>query len=208
MKRKIYLKLKYIFDRLLCVILSLFFLPILLIFFLILGIIIKIDSKGTILYKQKRIGLNGKEFYIYKFRTMQEDSDNVKKYFNKKEAKLYEQNFKLDNDPRITKVGKVLRKYSIDEIPQIINVLKGDMSIIGPRPIVKKELKKYGKLKDKFLSVKPGLSGYWTCNCTKETTYKERIKMEIYYVDKVSLRLDFKIFIDTIIMLFKRIKER
>ncbi len=207
MKKTAYLRFKYIFEPLLFTILAIIFSPILLFLFLLIGIIIKIDSPGKIIYSQKRIGLNGKHFNIYKFRTMKQDSNDLDNYFSKKELEKYEKNFKLDNDPRVTKVGRILRKYSIDEFPQILNVIKGDMSIIGPRPIVDKEIEKYGKLKNKFLSVKPGLSGYWTCHCTKKTTYKMRMKMELYYVDNVSLKLDFTIFFDTVKMLFKRLLE-
>ncbi len=203
---KNYIKFKYIFDRIICLLVLILFFPIFLIGFIILAIIIKIDSRGPIFYKQKRIGLNGKHFYIYKFRTMYIDK-NIEDIFTEKELREYKKNYKLENDPRVTKIGRILRKFSIDETPQILNVIKGDMSIIGPRPVVDGEINKYGKNKKKLLSVKPGLSGNWTCYCTKDTTYKKRIEMELYYVDNLSFKLDFKLFIRTITMLLNRIKE-
>ena len=106
----------------------------------------------------------------------------------------WDENFKLENDPRITKIGNFLRKTSLDELPQIINILKGDMSIIGPRPVVNDEIEKYGNQKAKFLSVKPGLTGYWAANGRSATTYEDRIKLELYYIDHCSLLLDIKIF--------------
>ena len=116
----------------------------------------------------------------------------------------FEENQKLKNDPRITKIGKVLRKTSIDELPQLINVLKGDMSLIGPRPVVDGEIEKYGKNKDKFLSVKPGITGYWAANGRSDTSYDERIEMELYYVDNMSFKLDIKIFFKTILSVIKK----
>ena len=104
----------------------------------------------------------------------------------------------------LQKVGKFLRKTSLDELPQILNILKGDMSIIGPRPVVENELEKYKTNKDKFLSVSPGLTGYWAANGRSCTTYEDRIKMELYYVDNCSLSLDIKIFFQTIIAVIKK----
>lgn len=123
---------------------------------------------------------------------------------NDEARKEFEENQKLKNDPRITKIGDFLRKTSIDELPQLINVLKGEMSLIGPRPIVDGEIEKYGTNKDKFLSVKPGLTGYWAANGRNNITYSERIKMELYYVDNMSFGLDLKIFLKTIVSVIKK----
>ena len=123
---------------------------------------------------------------------------------NDEARKEFEENQKLKNDPRITKIGDFLRKTSIDELPQLINVLKGEMSLIGPRPIVDGEIEKYGTNKDKFLSVKPGLTGYWAANGRNNITYSERIKMELYYVDNMSFGLDLKIFFKTIVSVIKK----
>ena len=118
--------------------------------------------------------------------------------------KEFKETQKLQNDPRITKIGNFLRKTSLDELPQMINILKGDMSFIGPRPIVDGEIDKYENNKEKFLSVKPGLTGYWQVNGRSTTTYEERMKLELYYVDNQSLWLDIMIFFKTFITVLKK----
>lgn len=172
--------------------------------FLILAICIKIDSKGPVIFAHKRIGKNGKEFNMYKFRSMYENAEEMIENFSEEQKREWQENFKLENDPRITRVGKFLRKTSLDELPQIINIIKGDLSIIGPRPIVDEELEKYGKNKDKFLSITPGLTGYWQANGRSNTTYEERMQMELYYIDNQSLLLDIKIFFKTIVSVIKK----
>jgi len=166
--------------------------------FILIAIIIKIDSKGPVFFKHKRIGKHGKKLEIYKFRTMIDNAEEAMKYFTEEQKKEFKENFKLENDPRVTRVGKILRKTSLDELPQIINILKGEMSIIGPRPIVKNELEKYGKNQERFLSVAPGLTGYWAANGRSDVSYEERMALELYYVDNRSLLLDLKIFLKTI----------
>lgn len=166
--------------------------------FIIIVFLIKIDSKGPVFFKHKRIGKHGKKLEIYKFRTMIDNAEEAMKYFTEEQKKEFKENFKLENDPRVTRVGKILRKTSLDELPQIINILKGEMSIIGPRPIVKNELEKYGKNQEKFLSVAPGLTGYWAANGRSDVSYEERMALELYYVDNRSLLLDLKIFLKTI----------
>ena len=172
--------------------------------FLILAICIKIDSKGPVIFAHKRIGKNGKEFNMYKFRSMYENAEEMIENFNEEQKREWQENFKLENDPRITKVGKFLRKTSLDELPQIVNIIKGDLSIIGPRPIVDEELEKYGENKEKFLSITPGLTGYWQANGRSNTTYEERMQMELYYIDNQSLWLDIKIFFKTIVSVLKK----
>lgn len=168
-------------------------------------------DNGPVIYAHNRIGKDGKEFKMYKFRTMcndafemVKDDETMKKYFTEEQIKEWKENFKIDNDPRITKIGKFLRKTSLDEMPQVLNILKGDLSIIGPRPVIKEELEKYGKNRKKFLSVTPGLTGYWAANGRSETDYEERMQMELYYVDNISLKLDTKIFFKTVISVLKR----
>lgn len=192
--KKIYKIFKRVFDFIssLCGIIILS--PI----FLVISIIIKLDSKGKVFFKHKRIGKNGKEIFVYKFRSMCENAEDMIKSFTPEQQKEFKENYKLQNDPRITKVGNFLRKTSLDELPQLFNILKGDLSVIGPRPVIGEELEKYGENKSKFLSVTPGLTGYWAANGRSDTTYDERIQMELYYVDNMSLKLDVKIFIDTI----------
>ena len=165
------------------------------------------EDKGPLFYEQLRYGKNGKIFRLYKFRSMCIGADKkLKEYLeNNDEAREeFEKTHKLQNDPRITKIGNFLRKSSLDELPQMINILKGDMSFVGPRPVVEKEVEEYGTNKDKFLSVRPGLTGYWQVNGRSNTTYEERMKMELYYVDNCSLWLDIKIFFKTFITVFKK----
>lgn len=165
------------------------------------------EDKGPVFYEQLRYGKNGKVFRLYKFRSMCIGADEkLKKYLeeNEKIRKEFQKTHKLQNDPRITKIGNFLRKTSLDELPQVINILKGEMSFVGPRPVVEKEVEDYGKNKDKFLSVKPGLTGYWQVNGRSNTTYEERMEMELYYVDNCSLWLDIKIFFKTFITVFKK----
>lgn len=199
-KKDIFLFTKRVFDVTISLVALLLLLPL----FLIIGGLIKIDSKGSVFFKHKRIGKNGKVIYLYKFRSMVSNAQELMEKFTPEQKKEYEENYKLENDPRITRIGKILRKTSIDELPQLINILKGDMSLIGPRPIVEKELDKYGMLRNKFLSVTPGLTGYWACNGRSCTSYDERIKLELYYIYNCSWKLDIKIFFGTIKSVLKR----
>ena len=165
------------------------------------------EDNGPLFYEQLRYGKNGKVFRLYKFRSMCIGADKkLKEYLEKNEdaRKEFEKTHKLQNDPRITKIGNFLRKTSLDELPQMINILKGDMSFVGPRPVVEKEVEEYGKNKEKFLSVRPGLTGYWQVNGRSNTTYEERMEMELYYVDNCSLWLDIKIFLKTFITVFRK----
>lgn len=195
-----YLIVKRILDVFLTLISMIFVLPL----SIIISILIKLDSNGPIIYKQRRLGKNGKIFTIYKFRTMVSNAEEVMQNFTEEQKEEFKKYFKLKNDPRITKMGKFLRKTSLDELPQLLNILIGNMSIIGPRPIVEKEVEKYGLLKDKYLSIKPGLTGWWACNGRSSTTYNERIDLEMYYIDNVSFKLDLKCIIKTIFSIIKK----
>jgi len=172
--------------------------------FLIIAAIIKLDSKGPVFFIHKRIGKDGKEIGIYKFRSMVQNAEDMIAEFTEEQKKEFRENYKLQDDPRVTKIGKILRKTSLDELPQILNILKGDLSIIGPRPVIKRELEKYENNKEKFLSVKPGLTGFWAANGRSDTTYSERVQMELYYIDHMSLKMDIKIFFKTIISVIKK----
>lgn len=165
--------------------------------FLILAILIKIDSKGKIIFGHTRIGKNKKEIKIYKFRTMVENAAEVFENFTDEQKEEYYKNYKLDDDPRITKIGSFLRKTSLDELPQLLNIIKGELSIVGPRPIVKDEIPKYGNKADKLFSVVPGLTGYWQANGRSDTSYDERVEMDMYYIDNKSFILDMKIIFQT-----------
>lgn len=165
------------------------------------------EDQGPLFYKQLRYGKNGKIFRLYKFRSMCINADKkLKEYLdNNEDAKNeFEKTHKLQKDPRITKLGNFLRKTSLDELPQMINILKGEMSFVGPRPVISEEVEEYGVNKDKFLSVTPGLTGYWQVNGRSNTTYEERMLMELYYVENCSLWLDTKIFFKTFITVFKK----
>lgn len=153
------------------------------------------ENKGKVFFKQKRIGKNGNEFHIYKFRSMVVDAERKLKENQDLYKKYVENNFKLeqDEDPRITKFGKFIRKSSLDELPQFINVLKGDMSLVGPRPVVLEELDEYGNKKTEFLSVKPGVTGYWQVCGRSNVGYPERVDIELYYVNNKSLYFDIQI---------------
>ncbi|RGB71188.1 sugar transferase, partial [Absiella sp. AM09-50] len=157
-----------------------------------------VDSKGPVFFKHMRVGKNRKPLPTYKFRTMVTNAEELLKTLTPEQKKEYEENFKLENDPRITKIGKILRKTSLDELPQLLNIIIGNMSVVGPRPVVQKELEKFGDQVDKLLSVTPGLTGYWQANGRSNTTYEERVAMELYYVDHCSIWLDIKIIFQTI----------
>ena len=195
-----YMSVKRVFDLVISTIGLIILSPI----FLILAIIVKLDSKGPVFFAHTRYGKNGKKFKMYKFRTMYENAQDMIKDFTPEQMKEWKENFKLQDDPRITKVGKFLRKTSLDELPQIVNIIKGDLSIIGPRPVIEEELEKYGENKEKFLSVTPGLTGYWQANGRSSTTYEQRMEMELYYIDHISPKLDFKIFFKTIESVIKK----
>lgn len=201
LKNRFYVVFKRLFD----IIFSTFVLILLLPIFIIIGICVKIDSRGKIFYKHKRLGKNGEYIYLYKFRSMYTDSkERLEKMLkDEKIRKEWEENFKLDNDPRITRVGKILRKTSLDELPQLLNIIKGDMSLIGPRPVIDDEIDKYGLYRNRFLSVTPGLTGWWACNGRSCTSYDERIELELYYVNHRGFKLDIKCFFKTFIDIFK-----
>jgi len=164
---------------------------------LIIGILIKIDSKGSVLYKSKRIGKNGRIFTFYKFRTMYSGSDELReeliKDFSKDGIEI-----KLKNDPRITKIGKILRKTSLDEIPQFYNVLRGDMSLVGPRPPMPDEVKKYSIKQRRRISMKPGITCLWQISGRSMLSFEDRVELDLKYIDNWSLKLDFIILLKTI----------
>ena len=181
---------------------------------LLLSIVIKIinlikNDYGPLFYKQDRVGKDGKLFQIIKYRTMTPDAeDELKKLLEDNENKReWEEYHKFENDPRITPIGLFLRKSSIDEFPQFINVLKGDMSIIGPRPLVPGELQSHNG-DPIYESIRPGITGWWACNGRSILTYKERLEYEYYYIKHVSFLLDLKIFLKTIICVFDKTGAR
>ena len=168
---------------------------------------IVLNDKGSIFYMQERIGKNGKIFKMYKFRSMIENADEVLyTYLSENEdARLeYEKNRKLTNDPRITPIGKFIRKTSLDEFPQFINVLKGEMSLVGPRPYLPREKESIGDSYTSIIKQKPGITGYWQVSGRSNTSFKERVELESYYSNHSSLSLDLKIFFKTFkLMVFR-----
>jgi Undecaprenyl-phosphate galactose phosphotransferase WbaP len=183
---------KYIFDMVLTTVGVICISPIL----LLLAILIRLDSPGPIIFAHKRIGQNGKEFPCYKFRTMCVDADvKLKEYLaaNPEAREEWERDFKLKDDPRVTRVGRVLRRTSLDELPQLFNVLKGEMSLVGPRPIVTAEIPRYGNYIADFYMVRPGITGMWQVNGRSDTTYEERVQMDSWYVRNWSVWLDLSL---------------
>ena len=168
---------------------------------LIVSILIKLESKGEVIFKQKRVGLNGKEFYMYKFRSMVINAEELK-------AELESQNemsgpmFKIKDDPRITKIGKFIRKTSIDELPQLINVIKGDMSLVGPRPSLPKEVEEFETWMRERLEVKPGLTCIWQISGRNNIDFEDWMKLDIKYVRERSFKLDIKLILKTVLVLF------
>jgi len=171
---------------------------------IITALAIKLDSSGPIIFGHKRLGKNGKIIKVYKFRTMVSNAEELLKKLTPEQKKEFQQNFKLEKDPRITRLGNFLRKSSLDELPQLFNILLGNMSIVGPRPIVEKELVKYGDYVGNLLSVKPGLTGLWQVSGRSDTTYEERVKLDTEYIDKRSFWLDLKIILKTVVVVFKK----
>ena len=191
----------FVFKRLFDIIISLIGIVLLIPVSIIVKIAYLIDGdKDPIIFSQDRIGKDGVTFKIYKFRSMVSNADEIlynTLSFNRKLKAEYEKYKKLNNDPRITKVGKVLRKTSLDELPQLINVLKGDMSIIGNRPYLPKEMEDMSLYFNDILATKPGLTGYWQVNGRSNTDFKTRLVLEKYYSKNCSFLLDTKIFFKT-----------
>ena len=198
-RKKVYLAIKRLIDIIGSLIGIILLSPI----YIIIAILIKFDSPGKIVFGHTRKGKGGKDIKVYKFRTMYSNANEIFESFTSEQKEEYYKNFKLDNDPRVTKLGGFLRKTSLDELPQLFNILKGDMTIIGPRPIVEKEISKYGDKAEKLFSVVPGLAGYWQANGRSDTSYDERIEMDMYYIDNMSFYLDVKILFQTAISVLK-----
>ncbi len=189
--------LKSIFDKLF----SLLIMPFFAIIHIIISLFIKLDSNGKIFFNQPRLGKDNKNFLCYKYRTMYENSDNLLlDYLNKnpQEIEYYNKYHKYKNDPRVTKVGKILRSSSLDELPQLLNVLKGEMSLVGPRPYMLNEANKLGDNRDLILKVKPGITGLWQVSGRNNLSFEERNKLEVWYIKNWLFWDDFIILIKTI----------
>ncbi|MDR2517507.1 MAG: undecaprenyl-phosphate galactose phosphotransferase WbaP [Spirochaetaceae bacterium] len=170
-------------------------------FLLIIALLIKLGSRGPALYKHARLGKNGKSIMVYKFRSMVTDADKKLREMlseNENLRKEWEEGYKLKNDPRITPIGRWIRKTSIDEFPQILNVLKGEMSLVGPRPVTAGEAEKYGEHFGRIFSIKPGMTGLWQVSGRSDTDYNERISYDSYYLQSWSVWLDLWILYKTV----------
>ncbi|HZD60060.1 MAG TPA: sugar transferase [Anaerolineae bacterium] len=180
--------------------------------FLVIAILIRIDSPGPAIFAQRRIGKGGKEFTFYKFRSMYQDCDNrlhqeyMAKLINSGDEDLKGKAgcFKIEDDPRVTRVGRILRKSSLDELPQLINVFKGDMSLVGPRPALPYEVKMYEPWHARRLSAIPGITGLWQVGGRSEKNFKEMVELDLKYIDNWSVWLDMKILLKTFQVIFNR----
>ncbi len=196
-KRYLYEISKRFFE----IIFSLFIIIVLFPFFIFLAFLIKLSSKGPIFYRQIRLGKNKKPFKCIKFRTMSEESEDILKNLlnrNKELREEFEKTQKLKNDPRVTPIGKFLRKTSLDELPQFLNVLKGEMSIVGPRPIVEEEKVRYGENLNKVLSIKPGITGLWQVSGRNNLSYQRRVFLDLIYLNDRNFYMDLNILVRTI----------
>ena len=190
--------LKRIFDLTLTIFGGLMISP----FLLIIALAVAIDNRGRVIFAHKRVGAAGKKFPCYKFQTMVPDAEErLKKYLAENPAakKEWEESFKLTNDPRVTKLGNILRRTSLDELPQLWNVIRGEMSLVGPRPIVQAEVPRYGKNIREYYMVLPGITGMWQVSGRSDTTYPERVAMDTWYVRNWSVWID-------LMYLFKTVK--
>ena len=172
--------------------------------FLVIVILVKATSKGPVFYVSDRIGRYGYTFKFYKFRSMVVDADEQLINLLKKNEVEGGVTFKMEDDPRVTKFGKFIRKTSLDELPQMLNIFLGQMSLIGPRPCTVREFHLYNERDQQRLAVKQGLTGEWQVNGRSNTTFKEMIEMDIHYCAKRSIWYDFKIFLKTFIAVFKK----
>lgn len=198
LKKAVYLTLKRTFDIVISSIALILFSWL----FAIIAICIKCSDGGPVFYFHTRVGKNGKSIRIPKFRSMKVNADKIEFTLNSEQLKEYYREYKLDDDPRVTKIGHFLRRTSLDELPQFWSIIRNDLSIVGPRPLIPDELEsKYGPYASLVVSVKPGLTGYWQAYGRNNITYQDgaRQKMELYYAKNASLWLDIKIFFKTFV---------
>lgn len=189
-------------KRMLDIVCSFFLLALLFPLFLIIAILVKVNSKGPVFFLQKRCGRYGKVFNMYKFRTMVKEAESLKKRLkNEMDGPM----FKMRNDPRITEIGRFLRKYSLDELPQLINVLKGQMSLVGPRPLAYEEMTGDDNWRRIRLSVKPGMTGLWQIMGRESGKFSDWVNYDTTYVQKRSLFLDLKILFLTLFTVFSKV---
>ena len=190
-------------KRLFDIVFSLFVLVVFAPLYLVLALIIAGTSSGSVFYIQERVGQNYQRFGCIKFRTMIPDADRLLQEMMAESAELrqeFSENFKLKSDPRITKIGKFLRSTNLDEFPQFLNVLKGEMSIVGPRPLVPEEIERYGKQIDRVLTIRPGITGLWQVSGRNDIPYEQRIRIDVSYVKRRNFWLDLRIVFKTVLL--------
>jgi lipopolysaccharide/colanic/teichoic acid biosynthesis glycosyltransferase len=188
---------KRCFDLAFTVLLLPVFLPV----GLLVALLIKLDSRGPAIIRVERLGQRGSTFHKYKFRSMVLNAERVLQELLASDTatrKEYEATYKIRNDPRVTRFGRLLRKASLDELPQVLNILRGEMSWVGPRDILHSELERYGESAGKFVTVKPGLTGLWQVSGRSRLTYSERVRLDMHYIDHLSFLLDLKIILRTV----------
>ena len=201
MRRNIYLASKRVFDIVISCAALLLLSPVM----IFIALSIKRQSPGPAIHKRKCVCKNG-YYFMYKFRSMVADADNLQKYLTSEQIDEYYHNIKVENDPRITRIGQSIRTSSVDELPQLFNVIKGEMSLVGPRPVAVEEACLYGNDLDEVLSAKPGITGYWQTHGRSDATYDsgKRQELELYYVRHQSFMLDVKILLKTIVVVLRK----
>ena len=195
-KKPVYEVFKRLFDLVVSLVLVIILSPVL----LVIAIAVAAEDGFPVLYKAKRVGRYGKPIQVYKFRSMRKNADRLEDFLSPQELEEYKKNFKLQRDPRITKVGAFLRKTSLDELPQLFNILSGKLSLVGPRPVLQEETELYGEKRELLLSCKPGLTGLWQARGRSNVTYENgaRQALELQYVRERSFLLDIKIMFWTV----------
>ena len=193
----------FYFKRIVDLVVSIGILSVIWPLMLLIAILIKLDSSGPVLYNHKRMGYRSRTFSFYKFRTMVTDADKLLEIFKDKSERKGPV-FKMANDPRVTKIGKILRRFSIDEIPQLINVLRGDMSLVGPRPQVLWEAAAYDDWAKRRLRILPGITGLWQVSGRASLSYEEMIELDIYYIENWTMGIDIKILFNTLPAIFSK----
>lgn len=207
-RRSIYCVVKRTMDVVLSVLILVMAVP----GFLVIMLLINKEDQGPAFYSAKRVGRNGQTIRVLKFRSMKMNADHLEDMLTPEELELYRKEYKLEHDPRITKIGKFLRRYSLDELPQLVNVLKGDMSLVGPRPLIQEEVEsKYSPAhRRQLLSVRPGMTGLWQVNGRSDCTYEsgERQKLELSYVKNFSCKMDVEILLRTVGVVLSKVGAR
>lgn len=195
-KKPFYEAVKRLFDLVVSIVMLVVLLPV----FLVISLAILLEDRGAVLYRAQRVGRYGKPICVYKFRSMRINADRLEDMLSPEELKEYHKNFKLQQDPRITRVGRILRKTSMDELPQLLNIIGGSLSLVGPRPVLQEETELYGENRDILLSCKPGLTGLWQAKGRSNVGYEDgkRQALELTYVRERGFWLDIKILFWTV----------